>query len=89
MRSRFEVVLLACPGLQEYSETSTMIEHADHVIAVTPCRQLSRTRFASFAEAVEDHHGKLSGLLLSSSERLRASRHEEPSASRLRVTSAR
>lgn len=89
MRSRFEVILLACPGLQEYSETSTIIEHADHVVAVTPWRQLSRTRLAAFATAVTDHRGKLSGLLVSSSERVRPIRQEERSESKLRVTGAR
>lgn len=89
MRSRFEVILLACPGLQEYSETSTIIEHADHVVAVSPWRQLSRTRFASFAKAVSDHRGKLSALLVSSSERVRPLRQEDRSESKLRATGAR
>jgi hypothetical protein len=89
MRSRFEVILIACPVLQEYSETVSMIGHVDHVIAVTPTRQLSRSRFAAFAKAVRDHQGKLSGLLTSCRENVHSTRQNELWGSKLRLTSAR
>jgi len=89
MRSRFDVILLACPGLQEYSETRTIIERVDHVIAVTPLRQLSRPRLAAFAKAVSDNQGTLSGLLVSCPESLRSVRQAGRSGSEALTSDAR